>query len=43
MKRIRVGYVRIKEVKGLLKAEIIPISREEALRILRGERRAGES
>jgi len=38
VKRIKIGYMRIKEIKGLLKAEIIPISREEALRILRGER-----
>jgi len=36
-KRIRIGYMRVKEVLGLVKFEFISISREEALKILRGE------
>jgi len=36
MKR-RIGYMRIKEIKGLMKIEVIPISKEEAMRLLRGE------
>ena len=42
MKRIKIGYMRIKEIKGIMKIEVIPISKEEALKILRGEKRAGE-
>jgi len=34
----RIGYMRIKEIRGLLRIEEVPISREEALKILRGER-----
>lgn len=41
-RRIRIGYMRIREFRGLMKIEIVPISREEALKLLRGERRAGE-
>ena len=41
-RRIRIGYLRIKEVRGLLKVELVPISEEEARRLLRGEARAGE-
>jgi len=36
MRRVRVGYMRIKEFHGIVKMEIRPISREEALRILKG-------
>ena len=43
MKRIRIGYMKIKEIYGLMKIEIIPISREEALRILREEKYASEN
>jgi len=42
-KRIRIGYMRVKEVLGLVKFEFIPISREEALKILRGEAVAGKA
>ena len=40
MKRVRLGYMRVKEFKGLMKVEITPISREKALAMLRGERLA---
>lgn len=43
VRRIRIGYMRVKEIRGLLKFEVVPISREEALAILRGERPAGKS
>ncbi len=43
MKRVRIGYMRIREIRGLMKVEVVPISREEALKLLRGERNAGES
>jgi len=36
MRRVRVGYMRIKEFHGIVKMEIRPITREEALRILKG-------
>jgi len=37
LKRIQIGYMRIKEIHGLMKVEIIPISRDVALKILKGE------
>mgnify|MGYP000433290911 CR=1 FL=1 len=43
MRRVRIGYIRIREIRGLLRVEVVPISREEALRILRGERSAGKA
>jgi hypothetical protein len=43
VRRIRIGYVRVKEIRGLLRFEVVPISREEALAIPRGERTAGKS
>jgi len=42
-KRIRIGYMRVKEVLGLVKFEFIPIDREKALKILRGEAIAGKA
>jgi hypothetical protein len=33
MKKIRIGYMRIKECKALLKVEIVSIIRKEALAI----------
>jgi len=42
MKRIRIGYMRVKEFLGLVKFEVFPIDSETALRILRGEVCAGE-
>jgi len=42
-KRIRIGYMRVKEVLGLVKFEFIPIDREKALKILRGEVVAGKT
>ena len=41
-KIVRIGYMKIKEIHGLLKIELIPISREEAKKLLRGEIRASE-
>ena len=38
--RRKVGYVRIKEIKGRIRIE--PISQEEAERILRGDMDAGK-
>jgi len=43
VKRVRIGYMKIKGIKGLMKIELIPISREETLAILKGEKAAGES
>lgn len=40
MLRRKVGYVRIKEIKGRIRIE--PISQEEAERILRGDMDAGK-
>ncbi len=40
LKRVRLGYMRVKEFKGLMRVEITPISREKALAMLRGERLA---
>ena len=42
-KRIRIGYMRIKEVLGLLKFEFVPIDREKALKMLRGEVSASQA
>ena len=42
-KRVKIGYLRVKEIHGILKIELIPISREEAMRILRGEIHACKS
>jgi len=36
-KRIRIGYMKVKEVLGLVKFKFVPIDREKALKILRGE------
>ena len=38
MKKIRIRYMKVKEYKALLKVEAVPITREEALAILRGEK-----
>lgn len=35
-RRIKIGYLKVKEVRGLLRVELIPISEEEARRLLRG-------
>ncbi len=43
MKRIRIGYMRIKEVRGLMKVQLIPISREKAMALLRDEKLACEN
>jgi len=43
LKRIRIGYMRVKEFLGLVKLEVLPIDRETALRILRGEVSASKS
>jgi hypothetical protein len=40
LKRIRLGYTRIKEIKGLVKIEIALILREKALAMLKGKRLA---
>jgi len=37
VKRIHIGYMRVKEFLGLVKFEVLPIDRETALRTLRGE------
>jgi len=42
MKKIRIGYMKVKEYKALLKVEAVPITGEEALAILRGEKSASE-
>ena len=42
MRRIRIGYMRIKEVKSLMRIEFTPISKEEIVAILKGEKPAGE-
>ena len=42
-KRIRIGYMRVKEVLGLVKFEFVPIDREKALKILRSEAIAGNA
>lgn len=41
-KKVRIGYMKIKDIRGLLKVRIVPISREDALKLLRGERSATE-
>ena len=40
--RIRIGYMRVKEVIGLMEVRIRPISWEEAMRLLKGGSRAGQ-
>jgi len=42
-RRIRIGYMRIKEVKGLMRIEFTPISKEEIVAILKGEKPASKS
>jgi hypothetical protein len=42
LRRVSLGYMRIKEVLGLMRVEVVPLSREEALAILKGERSAGK-
>ena len=37
LKRIRIGYMRVKEVLGLVKFEVIPVDRDKALRMLGGD------
>ena len=37
LSRIQIDYMRVKEIYGLMKIEIIPISRDVALKILKGE------
>ncbi|MCL7384584.1 MAG: hypothetical protein LZ174_09885 [Thaumarchaeota archaeon] len=37
LRSIQIGYMRIKEIHGLVKVEVIPISRDAALKILKGE------
>jgi hypothetical protein len=39
-RKVKVGYVRIKEVRGRIRIE--PISQEEAKRILKGDIDAGQ-
>ncbi|MCC6053960.1 MAG: hypothetical protein LM589_01390 [Thermosphaera sp.] len=36
LKPIHVRYMRIKEVRGLMKVQLIPTSREKAMALLRG-------
>lgn len=43
MKRIRIGYMRVKEFRGLVRLRVEPVSKEEVLRILRGGSSASES
>jgi len=43
MRRVRVGYMRIKEFHGIVKMEIRPITREEALRMLKGGEHVSEN
>jgi hypothetical protein len=40
LKRVRLGYMRVKEFNGLMRVEITPISKEKALAMLRGGRLA---
>jgi hypothetical protein len=35
--------MRIKEVRGLMKVQLIPISREKAMALLRGEKLVSEN
>jgi len=35
LKRIHIGYMRIKEVRGLMKVQLITISRVKAMALLR--------
>ncbi len=36
-RRVRIGYLKVKEIHGVLKIELIPISKEEAIKLLQGE------
>ncbi len=40
--RRRIGYMRVREYRYLMRAELIPVTREEAEEILRGRRSARE-
>jgi len=42
-KRVRIGYMKIKEIHGLLKIKLIPISEKEAIELLKGKRNACKS
>ncbi|WP_156769803.1 hypothetical protein [Caldivirga maquilingensis] len=42
MQRRRLGYMKIKEYLGITRFEFIPIDRETALKILKGEVNASE-
>lgn len=41
--RRRIGYMRVREYRYLIRVELVPITKEEAVRILRGEHSARES
>ena len=41
--RIRIGYMKIREIHGLLKIELIKLSKEEIEKILKGEINACKS
>jgi len=43
VKRIRIGYMRIKKIHGLMKVEVIPIKYEDAMKLLKGEESASKS
>lgn len=43
VRRIRIGYMRVREFRGLVMVRVEPVGKEEALRVLRGDSGARES